>query len=226
MESHLYIVATPIGNLEDISLRALRILKEVDTVFAEDTREARKLFSHFEIPTSLERYDEHSHSSQIEHVVRLLDEGKNVAYVSDAGTPGISDPGKRLVEEVRARCPEVQIVPLPGASAITTLLSASGLTADSFIFLGFVPHKKGRETLFKRIQESDSTVVMYESPHRIMKTLESLQSYLSDTRTVVVGRELTKMYEEIISGPIEEVYTYYVENPDKVRGEFVVAVEV
>ena len=240
--STLYIVATPIGNLEDITLRALRVFKEVDVVFAEDTREAKKLLNHFEITTPIERYDEHSHDKQAEKIIEYLEGGKSVAYVSDAGTPGISDPGARLVSYVRHNCPtpsvgQLEIVPLPGASAVTAALSASGLSADQFVFLGFVPHKKGRQTFFEEVRDSNYTTVFYESPHRILKTLESLVNVLGirplirgripkkRERIIVVGRELTKIHEEIISGLPQEIFEHYTQNPDKVRGEFVVMVD-
>lgn len=221
----LYIVATPLGNLEDISKRALRILEEVSIVFAEDTRETKKLLSHFSISTPLSRYDEHSHASQSKKVLENLEEGKDVALVSDAGTPGISDPGSRLVAFLREHNRDVHIVPIPGPSAITALLSASGLPLHSFCFRGFVPHKKGRETFFNEVSESTDTVIFYESPHRILKTLNSLHERLGKDRHVIVGRELTKIHEEIRVGSAEEIYVYYKEREDKVRGEFTVAVE-
>jgi len=220
--STLYIVATPIGNLEDITLRAVRVLGEADVVFAEDTREAKKLLSHFDITTPVERYDEHSHERQTEKVLAYLADGNDVALITDAGTPGISDPGARLVRA--ARTAGHTIMPIPGPSALITALSASGISADEFVFLGFPPHKKGRKTFFENIAEEKRAVVLYESPHRIMKTLEALAHTLAVNREIVVARELTKMYEAFVSGTAEEVLKYFTENPDKVRGEFIVIV--
>jgi len=222
----LYIIATPIGNLEDITLRALRVLGEVDMVLCEDTRVTKKLLNKYEIDVLTMSYHSHSKLSKVEKIFALLEEGKDLALVSDAGTPTISDPGVLLVSQVKEKFGEdVKIVPLPGPSAVVTALSASGLSSSDFLFLGFLPHKKGRETLFKEISESKRTVVFYESPHRILKALSSLKDHLDNERKVVIARELTKIHEQIISGTPEELITYFDENPDKVRGEFVVIVE-
>ena len=225
--ANLYIVATPIGNLEDISLRALRILREVDVVFCEDTRVTRKLFSHFEIDQKLISYHTHSKLTRIDQAIDILREGKDIALVSDAGTPTISDPGILLVKGVRRELgDEVKIIAIPGASALVSALSISGITSKEFIFLGFLPHKKGRETLFKEIAQAKRTVVFYESTHRIQKTLASLKEHLSGAdRVVAVARELTKIYEQCVSGTADEVMQYFIDNTDKVRGEFVVVVE-
>lgn len=224
--SSLYIVATPIGNLEDITLRALRVLKEVDVVLCEDTRETKKLLQRYEIDKPLLSYHAQSKLSKVEKIFGLLDEGKNLALVSDAGTPTISDPGCLLVSQIRERFgASVKIVPIPGPSAVVAALSASGFPTSEFLFLGFLPHKKGRETLFKEIAASKRTVVFYESPHRIMKTLESLKAHLGSTRRIMIGRELTKLHEETFIGSPDEVLAHYVGHPDRVRGEFVVVVE-
>lgn len=217
----LYIVATPIGNLEDMTLRAIRILKEVSVVFCEDTRTSAKLFSHYGITTPRESFHAQSPLAKIDHIIELLDDGKDVALISDAGTPGVSDPGSLLVSEVRKRS-DAQISPIPGASALTSALSIAGVGLSDFVFLGFLPHKKGRQTLFKEMTESERAYIFYESPHRIMKTLESLKEMKGKTITVL--RELTKMFEERVSGTPDEVYTYFAEHTDKVRGEFVVIV--
>ena len=225
----LYIIATPIGNLEDITLRALRVLGEVDLILCEDTRVTKKLLAKYDIDTSTMSYHANSAVSKTEKVIALLQEGKNIALVSDAGTPTISDPGSFLVKEVREKLVDtVAVVAIPGASAVVSALSVSGLPASEFLFLGFLPHKKGRETLFKKIEESKRTVVFYESPHRILKTLESLKIHLGvghlSERKVVVARELTKIHEEIVSGTADEVLVYFQNNNEKVRGEFVVMV--
>lgn len=222
--STLFVVATPIGNLEDISARAIRVLSEVDVILCEDTRVTRKLLSHFGISTKTISYHARNEIVKLEYVFSFFEEGKNVALVSDAGTPTISDPGAILVKEVRQKFPEVKIVAIPGPSALTAALSIAGLPVSDFIFLGFLPHKKGRETLFKEITESARTVVFYESPHRIEKTVERLSDLLSNDRRVVICRELTKMFEEVVSGTPAEVRDYFKNNGDKVRGEFVVLV--
>jgi len=218
----LYIVATPIGNLEDITLRALRVLKEVDLVLCEDTRVTSKLLAKYAIETKTMSYHSQSKLSKMDKIIDLLRDGKNLALVSDAGTPAISDPGVMLVSRVREDLPGVQILPIPGPSALVSALSASGVPSSEFLFLGFLPHKKGRETLFKEIAQSKRTVVFYESPHRIIKTLESLDKCV-EGRKIVLARELTKIYEEYVQGTPREVMQYLVEN-NKIRGEFVVMV--
>ena len=229
--SIIYVVATPIGNLEDITLRAIRILKEVDLILCEDTRETRKLLSAYDIHTRVDSYHAQSTTRKAEKILDFLGEGNTVALVCDAGTPTISDPGSLLIEQIYARFGnppngEVRVVPIPGASAALAALSASGIPSSSFLFLGFLPHKKGRETLFKEITACERTVVLYESPHRIEKTLATLAEYLkeSPSRKIVVGRELTKKFEEIVSGSADEVAAYFLNNPDHVKGEFVVIV--
>ncbi|HEY4479542.1 MAG TPA: 16S rRNA (cytidine(1402)-2'-O)-methyltransferase [Candidatus Paceibacterota bacterium] len=219
-----YVVATPIGNLEDITIRALRILKEVDLILCEDTRVTKKLLTAYEIKTPTLSYHTHSKLTKLEHIMRLMEEGKTLALVSDAGTPAISDPGTVLVRELARRfASEIKIIPIPGPSAYTALLSASGLPCSEFVFIGFLPHKKGRETIFKSMHDETKTVVFYESPHRIMKTLFSLLA-LGEKRSVVVGRELSKMFEEIVRGTPGEVHNFFTDHPDHIRGEFTVAV--
>jgi len=222
--SKFYVVATPIGNMRDITLRAIRIFGEADIIFCEDTREGKKLLNHYKISRPLDSFHAQSLDSKIEKIIGLLDEGKNIALISDAGTPGISDPGVVLVRKVREALPDVSIITIPGPSALTAALSISGIPTDEFIFYGFLPHKKGRETIFKEIAELKRTAVFYESPHRIMKTLESLKSHLAENRLVAIARELTKIYEEVFRGNATSVYQYYAENPDKIRGEFVVII--
>lgn len=222
----LSIVATPIGNLEDITLRALRVLTEADVILCEDTRVTGKLLKHYEIDATLTRCDAAKEKECIELTLELIQELKKVAYVTDAGTPGISDPGARLVSGVREALPECVIEAIPGPSALTTALSIAGIAEPDFVFLGFLPHKKGRETLFKEIAVSKRTVMFYESPHRIMKTLSALSENLTDNRKVVVLRELTKMHEEVVSGSAVEVLEYFKSNPEHVRGEFIIIVDV
>lgn len=225
MEAKLYIVATPIGNLEDITLRALCILKECDSILCEDTRVTKKLLTHFEIHKPLVSYHAHSGEAKYDKVFELLEEGKTLALVSDAGTPTISDPGARLVAQVRERFSDtVSIEAIPGASALTCALSVAGVQADSFMFLGFPPHKKGRKTFFDTLAEKDCTTVFYESPHRILKALESLTERLPETKKVTIVRELTKIHEEVVQGSAPSVLAHFTEHPDTVRGEFVVIV--
>jgi 16S rRNA (cytidine1402-2'-O)-methyltransferase len=221
----LYIVATPIGNLEDITLRALRVLKEADMILCEDTRVTRNLLKHYDIKTPTMSYHAHSKLSRVEKIFELLRKGKDMALVSDAGTPTISDPGVLLVQQVRGEFgDEVAIIAIPGPSALISALSVGGISSAQFTFYGFLPHKKGRETIFKEIAASKRTSVFYESPHRIIKTLDSLERYLTGNRKMAVARELTKIHEENVSGSIGEIRAYFNDNPDKVRGEFVVII--
>lgn len=224
--STLYVVGTPIGNLEDITLRALRILKEVDLILCEDTRVTKRLLSKYEISTPSMSYHAQSKLAKVDKILALLEEGKNLALVSDAGTPCISDPGSLLLSQVLEKFGDkVAIVPFPGPSALVTALSAAGISVAEFTFLGFLPHKKGRETLFKEIADSKRVMAFYESPHRIEKTLEALEKFCGKERRIIVARELTKIYEEFVRGTVAEVSSYFTNNPDKVRGEFVVIVE-
>ncbi len=221
----LYIVATPIGNLEDITFRAISTLKEVDLILCEDTRTTKKLLNKYNIPTSTSSYNSQSTESKKDFIFKLLEEGKNLALVSDAGTPCISDPGVLIVSQVKEHFGnEVAVIPIPGPSALITALSASGVPSSEFTFLGFLPHKKGRETLFKEIAETKRAVAFYESPHRILKTLESLKTHLDVNRKITIARELTKIFEQFIDGTPTEILSYFEANPDKVRGEFVVIV--
>lgn len=217
-------VGTPIGNLEDITMRAIAVLTSVDLVLCEDTRVTMRLLEHYHIETPMLSYHSHSGASKVSAILKLLETGKSVALVSDAGTPGISDPGSQLVAAVREKFPHLPIIAIPGPSAVATALSISGLPSSDFLFLGFLPHKKGRETLFKEILASKRTSVFYESPHRILKTLEKLNVLLTAKRQVMVARELTKIYESIISGSASEVLAHFIAHPDQVRGEFVVMV--
>lgn len=225
----LYVIATPIGNLEDITLRALHVLQGVDAVLCEDTRVAGKLLARYDIKKPLTSYHAHSKITKAEKILADLEDGKQLALISDAGTPTISDPGVLLIAQIRERFGNnIKITPIPGPSAVISALSVCGIPSSSFTFLGFLPHKKGKETLLKEITASKRTMAFYESPHRILKTLASLKQHLDavqDTeRTIVIARELTKIYEEIISGTVEEVLQHFADTPEAVRGEFVVIV--
>jgi 16S rRNA (cytidine1402-2'-O)-methyltransferase len=196
----LSVVATPIGNLEDITLRALRIFKEADLILCEDTRVTRKLLSHYEITTPTLSFHSQSGASKTQKIIELLKEDKHIVLVSDAGTPGVSDPGAELLSDIREACgADVTIESIPGASALTAALAIAGLRVSSFTFYGFLPQKKGRETLFKEIAASERASIFYESPHRIGKALASLEKVVPERR-IGVFRELTKMFEESVIG--------------------------
>jgi len=216
----LYVVATPIGNLEDVTMRALRILREVDVVACEDTRRTRQLLTHFDIHTPTVSYYEHNKLTRGPQLLRQLAEGRSIALVSDAGTPGICDPGVLLVREARAA--GVSVVPIPGPSAVAAALSAAGLPADRFVFDGFLPVKPGRRVnRLKALRELDMTVVVYESPHRIVAAMEAIAEVFGDA-PVVSARELTKQFEEIITAsPAAHLDRLRAAPP---RGEFVVVI--
>ncbi len=223
------VVATPIGNMGDITLRALEVLKRADLVLCEDTRMTKRLLDHYSIVVPTMSYHVHSKLSRQEEIIDLIKQGKNIALVSDAGTPGISDPGIELVRMLRQQLTKeisdglIKIESIPGPSALTAAISVAGVPCADFIFLGFLPHKKGRETLFKEISSVDRAVIFYESPHRIMKTLDSLINFCPK-KNVTVVREITKIFEEVVAGSAFEVKSYFEKNADKVRGEFVVFV--
>jgi 16S rRNA (cytidine1402-2'-O)-methyltransferase len=224
----LYIVATPVGNLSDITFRAIEVLGKADLIVCEDTRTSKKLLDHYAISTptmSLYQNIRKGGSAKpilkSELVVSELRAGKNIAFITDAGTPGISDPGNQLVE--KAVEDGAVVIPIPGASALTALASVSGIDLTRFVFLGFPPHKKGRETFFKRLIAFDIPTIYYESPHRLIKNLELLKGLAPD-KNIILGRELTKMFEEIVRGNVSEVLDYFMENKDKVRGEIVIIV--
>ena len=216
----LSIVATPIGNLEDITLRALRTLKECDVIYAEDTRVISKLLARYEIKKPLQRLDAATEIKKAGEIIARLEAGEHVAFVSDAGTPGVSDPGARLV--ARTREAGALIEAIPGASALTAALSIAGLDATEFTFVGFLPHKKGRQTALKKLATSEIPVVLYESPHRILKLLKELVQH--QVLHITIARELTKIHEEVISGSPSEMLAHFVQHPDTIRGEFVVIV--
>ena len=219
----LSIVATPIGNLGDITFRALWNLKEANVIYAEDTRVISKLLTHYGLRKSVFRLDAATEVKKADEIVARLEAGEHVVFVSDAGTPGISDPGARLVAYVREHMPEAIIEAIPGASALTAALSIAGLSSDRFLFLGFLPHKKGRQTALKEIAQCTFPVVLYESPHRILKLLSELGKFAPKCR-VTIARELTKIHEEVLVGsPLELAKT--LEQKKAVRGEFVVIIE-
>ena len=218
----LYIVATPIGNLDDVSKRALETLRSVDFILCEDTRVTKKLLNHFKIESKMISYHEHSKLTKMDYIAELLGNKKTLALVSDAGTPGISDPGNRLIEYLLSLMPDLEISPIPGPNAAVSALSISGFPTDEFLFLGFPPHKKGRETFFKDFATEKRTVVFYESPHRILKALEQLEKFLSPDRRLVICRELTKMFETIYRGNVGDIRSRLAES--EICGEFVVVI--
>lgn len=217
----LFVVATPIGNLEDITYRAVRILSEVEYVLCEDTRVSGKLLKRYDITTPLKRYDAHTSEAAHTAILSDLQAGAQLALVSDAGTPGVSDPGVLLI--ARARESGVRIEVVPGPSAVTAAISIAGLSGNQFTFLGFVPQKKGRQTFFQDLELYDHPVVFFESTHRIMKTLDAL---LAHSGTITIARELTKLHEELVRGTAAEVLRYFTEHTDHQKGEFVVIVSL
>ena len=219
--SKLYIIPTPIGNLEDITLRAIRLLKEADLVLAEDTRTTKKLFVNYNIDTTLASFHMHNEHKVLAEFIDILKAGETFALVSDAGTPGISDPGFLLVRECVKN--NIEIECLPGATAFVPALVNSGLPSEKFIFEGFLPTKKGRQTRLKLLLEEERTMIFYESPHRIVKTLSQFAEYFGEDRKVSVSREISKMFEETKRGKVKEVLTHFEEK--KPKGEFVIVVE-
>ncbi len=223
----LYIVATPIGNLEDITRRALRILSEVDLILCEDTRNTKVLLDHYQIKTPTLSYHQHSRLEKVEHIVQLLKEGKSLAMVSDAGTPGISDPGNQLLElAIKELKDNVKIAPIPGVSALTAAVSISGFPMDKFVFMGFPPVKKRRSRFFEEVINSKYPVIFYESPYRIIKSLKELSSLRTEELSsleLVVCRELTKKFETIYRGTAVEIIKTL--ERERIRGEFAVIVK-
>jgi len=216
----LFLVPTPIGNLEDMTLRAIRILKEVDVILAEDTRTSGKLLQHFEIDTPMQSHHMHNEHKTVDALVKRIQAGETIALISDAGTPAISDPGFLLTRACVENTIEVEC--LPGATAFVPALVNSGLPNDKFVFEGFLPVKKGRQTRLKLLAEETRTMVFYESPHKLLKTLGNFVEYFGEDRLVSVSRELTKLYEETIRGTTDEVLKYFTKKPPK--GEIVIVV--
>jgi 16S rRNA (cytidine1402-2'-O)-methyltransferase len=222
--SKLYVVATPIGNLQDITLRAIEILKSVDLILCEDTRITQKLLNHFEIKNKTVSFHKFSEENKYQKIFDLLSDDKNLALVSDAGTPAISDPGAFLVKEIKEKLPDTEIITIPGASALTSAVSIAGLDSGQFVFLGFPPHKKGRKTFFEEIVKYEIPVIFYESKHRIIKSLESLNEILPD-REIFVAKELTKINEKSFSGTAAEIIETLKTDQNLLKGEFVIIVK-
>jgi 16S rRNA (cytidine1402-2'-O)-methyltransferase len=216
----LYLVPTPIGNLEDMTFRAIRVLKEADLVLAEDTRTSAPLLKHFDIQKKVYAHHQHNEHQSSNEIIKFLKEGKNIALISDAGTPAISDPGFYLVREALKN--DLAVECLPGATAFVPALVNSGFPTDKFCFEGFLPLKKGRQTRYKILSEEERTMILYESPHRLLKTLEEMITFFGAERQISVSRELTKMFEETVRGTVEEVKTYF--ETHLVKGEFVICV--
>ena len=218
-KGQLFVIGTPIGNLEDITLRAISTLKNVDIILAEDTRNSKKILDAYNIETKMMSYHDYSSEKEIKKIVDLLRNGKQLALISDAGTPTISDPGYGLIRDCIRN--EIGIVPIPGVSSITAAMSISGLPSDSFTFVGFLPQKKGRLKKIKDLQKLDNTIILFESPFRLEKTLNQLLEHLGD-RTAVVGRKLTKLYEEVIRGNLSDIIMHF--SKSKVKGEIVIMI--
>lgn len=217
----LYIVSTPIWNLEDITHRAVRILWEVDSIACEDTRTSGVLLNHYNIKKPLVSFHSHSGKTKVDKIIAELKAGKNIALISDAGTPGISDPGYILIKE--ALWEGIEVTPIPWVTAFTRALSASGMQMNHFLYLGFMPIKKWRQTLFKKlVEKKEETVVVYESVHRLLKTLIEIQTYFGEEHHIVVGRELTKKFEDFQRWAVSEVIHYFENTPWKLKGEFVI----
>jgi 16S rRNA (cytidine1402-2'-O)-methyltransferase len=216
----LYLVPTPIGNLEDITFRAIRVLKEADLILAEDTRTSAPLLKHFDIQKKVFAHHQHNEHQSSNEIIKFLLMGQNIALISDAGTPAISDPGFFLVREALKF--NIAIECLPGATALVPALVNSRFPTDKFCFEGFLPLKKGRQTRYKFLAEEERTIILYESPHRLLKTLDEMATYFGADRQISVSRELTKMFEETVRGSVAEVKTYYETHP--VKGEFVICV--
>jgi len=214
----LYIIPTPIGNLKDITVRALDVLKEVDLILAEDTRQTKKLLNHYEITTAIDSLHQHNEHKKVESIVDKLSGGITIAQVSDAGTPGISDPGFLLIRECLKH--NIRVECLPGATAFVPALVKSGLPCDKFVFEGFLPHKKGRQTRLKELATETRTIVFYESPYRLVKTLKQFAEFMDPERQVSISRELTKIYEETKNGTVAEVADYFEQKG--VKGEIVI----
>ena len=220
-QTSLFLVPTPIGNLGDITLRGLEVLKAVDTILAEDIRTSSKLLQHYQISKPLQSFHIFNEHKTLASLVKRLQGGEVMALITDAGTPGISDPGFLLVREcLRAG---LNIESLPGATAFVPALIKSGFPSDRFVFEGFLPHKKGRQTLLKKLAEEERTIILYESPHRLVKALEQIVEFFGSERMVSVSRELTKLFEETKTGPAQEVLTYFSEK--EVKGEIVLVID-
>ncbi len=224
MTGKLYIIATPIGNLKDLTLRALEVLQQVEIVACEDTRVSKKLWDHYELKTQMISYHQHSTDSRVRQIMDWLKQGKEIGLITDAGTPGIADPGNKLIADILKELPDCQIIPVPGPSAVIAALSVSGFKTDRYTFFGFIPNKKGKQTMLRQIVDSQYTAVFYESCHRIMKTLNMLKELmpLGAQKQIVVTRELTKKFETIYRGTLDQVMDQL--QVGATKGEFVVVV--
>lgn len=211
-------MATPIGNMGDITLRALEILKAVNLIVCEDTRVTKKILDRYEITNQLLSYHQHTKNKRIEEIIEKLKNGQNIALVTDAGTPGVSDPGNILIKEAIEN--EIVVSPIPGVTALGALISVAGVDMQKFVFLGFPPHKKGRQTFFKGALEFNFPVIYYESPHRFIKNMELLKEFGIE-KNIIVGRELTKVFEEVVRGNVDEIISYFSQK-EKIKGEIVV----
>ncbi len=217
----LYVVATPIGNLSDMTFRGVDILNDVDLIACEDTRVTRKLLDHYDIGTKTIIYHQHTRDNKAGEIINEIRDGKKIAVVTDAGTPGVSDPGNKLVALAVEN--DIKVEPIPGVSAINAIVSVAGIDMQKFTFLAYPPHKKGRQTFFTKVSESDVPVIYYDSVHRVLKNLKLLQELMPEAQ-IILGRELTKMYEEIVRGGVGDIIEYFENNSDKIKGEFVVVV--
>jgi len=218
--SKLYLIPTPIGNLKDITLRALEVLKNVDSILAEDTRKTKKLLNHYNISAQLDSYHQHNEHRKLQKIITELKSGMTYALVSDAGTPSISDPGFLLVRECIKN--NIDVETLPGATAFVPALANSGLSSEKFVFEGFLPVKKGRSKILLKLADEPRTIILYESPHRLLKTLDALIKYLGKHRQASISRELTKLYEETKRGSLDELYEYF--SKKNIKGEFVIVI--
>jgi 16S rRNA (cytidine1402-2'-O)-methyltransferase len=216
----LYIIPTPIGNLQDITFRAVNILKQVDYILAEDTRVSGKLLKHYEIETPMQSHHQHNEHRQVDQLIQRMQEGETFALISDAGTPGISDPGYLIVRACAEN--DIQVICLPGATALIPAIVQSGIPSDRFVFEGFLPVKKGRRKKLTALTEEERTIVLYESPYRVLKTLKNLVDYLGEDRNASVSREISKKFESTVNGKLSEILQHFEENQPK--GEFVIVI--
>ncbi|MFH0905120.1 MAG: 16S rRNA (cytidine(1402)-2'-O)-methyltransferase [bacterium] len=216
----LFVVATPIGNLADITLRAIDTLKQADLIVAEDTRHAGKLLQHYQIKRPAISFHQHSSPGQLKQIIDHLQRGESVALITDAGTPGIADPGQKLVAAAQAA--SVRVVPIPGPSSVTAILSVAGIDTDAFMFVGWLPKKKGRSGFWDELRNLSVPIVLFESPMRLLRTLQDIKQQLGDDKTVIIGRELTKLHEEVLRLPIPQAIDHFTQHPP--RGEFVIVI--
>lgn len=221
MSGKLFLVPTPVGNLEDITFRAIRILKEVDLILAEDTRTSGKLLKHFEIETAVQSYHMHNEHQKTEYFANQIEQGKTMAVITDAGTPGISDPGFMMVKACIEK--NISVECLPGATAFVPALVVSGLASHEFLFVGFLPQKKGRQTKLKELAEEKRTIILYESPHKINTTLKQISEFFGNQRKLSLSREISKMYEETLRGTADELILHCETKP--LKGEIVLLIE-